>query len=33
MYRAGFAKDIDGQPYPIIGFGNGKKRPTQNRMG
>ena len=30
--RAGFAKDIHGQPYPIIGFGTGKKRPTQNRM-
>ncbi|AXY56222.1 alkaline phosphatase [Acinetobacter chinensis] len=30
--QAGFAQDIHGQPYPIIGFGTGKKRPTQNRM-
>ncbi len=30
--QAGFAKDIHNQPYPIIGFGTGKKRPTQNRM-
>ncbi len=27
----GLAKDLNGQPYPIIGFGTGKKRPGQNR--
>ncbi|MDI1301361.1 MAG: alkaline phosphatase [bacterium] len=27
----GFAKDANNNPYPIIGFGNGKKRPESNR--
>ena len=27
--QAGFAQDIHGQPYPIIGFGTGKNAPLK----
>lgn len=27
----GLTRDINGNPYPVISFGNGKKRPTLNR--
>lgn len=30
--REGFSKDVNGNPYPIIGFGNGKKRPENDRI-
>ena len=29
---AGYAKDVNGNPFPIIGFGNGKKRLDNDRV-